>query len=975
MFEPSDKPRVFALPSGVDFPAALVSGLIEQFAGQPPQVLAKVELIVNTRRMARRIRALFDDGPALLLPRIRLVTDLGEEVGLDHIPPAVPPLQRRLELVQLVSAFLDANDKFAPRSALFDLADSLAALLGEMQGEGVSPEVIARLEVDDQSGHWSRTKDFLAIVQQYCETSHAAPDGEARQRRIVETLTTNWQTNPPDHPVIIAGSTGSRGATQLLMQAVAKLPQGALVLPGFDFDMPGELWAVLDDPLLAEDHPQYRFHALMRALNLGRNDILQWGTTTPPNPARNALVSLALRPAPVTDQWLRDGPYLTDLDKATQDITLVEAPGARHEALAIALRLRQAAEDGKTAALITPDRMLTRRVAAALDRWNILPDDSAGEPLALSPIGRLMRHVVGLFQDRLTAESLLTLLKHPLTHSAEGRGNHLRLTRDLELHLRKKGPPYPDADMIRAWGATHECEAWADWVAETCTGQVSDGDLLFETRLNAHIDLTHLVIRGSDATATAHPWDHADGHAAKQIVDALIDAAPAGGPLSAFDYANLFGAVLSGGEVREVETPHPDILIWGTLEARVQGADLLILAGLNEGSWPEAPTPDPWLNRKMRHDAGLLLPERRIGLSAHDFQQAIAAKEVWLTRSTKSDEAETVVSRWLNRLINLLGGLTDQGGKTALDGMRSRGKRWLALAKAMEDVEPNDPAFRPAPRPPVTARPRKLSVTEIQKLIRDPYAIYARHVLRLRPLDPLMRTPDALARGIVTHDVMERFIKSSMTVNGELSRDALMTAAREVIEAEIPWPAARLMWLSRLDRVADSFLADEHRRRESAEPIAFEVSGKRDMTAPDFTLTCQADRIDRTATGGLRIYDYKTGTPPSKDKQKHFDKQLLLETVIAENGGFKSIDASVIEAAAYIGIGASPGEVSAPITEEPPEKIWTEFRALIASYLSDEQGFQSRRAMFESRDVGDYDQLARFGEWDITDEAISEVLT
>jgi len=976
MFEPASKPRLFALAPGVDFPRALVEGLLQRHAGQSPEALARVELIVNTRRMARRVQTLFDHGPALLLPRIRLLTDLVDELGPGKIPAAVSPLRRRLELVQLVSRFLDSAPDFAPRSALFDLADSLAALMAEMQGEGVSPAVIAGLDVEDQSGHWGRTQTFLAIVQSYFDHTQGTPDADARQRRIIEELTARWAVSPPEHPIIVAGSTGSRGATQLLLQAVAQLPQGAVVLPGFDFDMPKALWPTLDDPLIAEDHPQYRFHALMRALKLGPGDIAHWTEIAPPNPARNALVSLALRPAPITDQWMQDGPKLASLDIATQDMTIVDAPTQRDEALAIALRLRQAAEDGETAALITPDRNLTRQVSAALDRWNILPDDSAGQPLPLSPIGRLMRHVAGLFEAPLTAENLLTLLKHPLTHSAAGRGDHLRLTRELELYMRSKGPPYPDAETLQTWAKSRKADdagPWANWVTEAFCGREMPGDAQFESRLHAHLDLVHLVIRGADPDSIPHPWDHADGHEALKIVQALSDAADAGGEVSAFDYGRLFDAVLAGAEVREVETPHPDILIWGTLEARVQGADLLILAGLNEGSWPEPPSPDPWLNRKMRFEAGLLLPERRIGLSAHDFQQAVAAPKVMLTRSLKSDEAENVPSRWLNRLINLLGGLREQGGAAALQEMKARGAYWLALSRALEEPGDVPAASRPAPRPPVAARPRKLSVTQIKRLIRDPYAIYARHVLRLRPLDPLMRVPDALIRGIVLHDVMEQFVRDVSSRPEALTRDRLIEIARNVLNENVPWPAARLMWLARIERIADSFLADETRRQSQGTPLAYEIRGKAEIEPLGFTLTCMADRIDQ-GDQGLLLYDYKTGTPPSKKEQTYFDKQLLLETVIAEKGGFSDVYAASVAGAYYIGLGSGAGQAAAPIDIETPAKVWAEFEDLIARYLSEEQGFLSRRAMFSDRETGDYDQLARFGEWDITDTPKVEVL-
>ena len=645
MFDPSDTPRVFALPPGVDFPQALIDGLRAHLGDHPPEQMARVQLIVNTRRMARRIRTLFDQGPPCLLPRINLVTDLGEDWGLGHIPAAVQPLRRRLELTQLVAGLLERQPDLAPRSSLFDLADSLASLMDEMQGEGVSPDAIDDLDVTDQSGHWARIKAFLGIVRHYFEEGTDHPDLEARQRLVIERLIDTWDQNPPQHPIIVAGSTGSRGATQLLMQAVARLPQGALVLPGFDTDMPSAVWSDLDDAMLSEDHPQYRFHRLLADLGMDRDHVKLWHSTPPANPARNAVISLALRPAPVTDGWLSDGPKLGDLRAPMQDVTLIEAPSSRAEALTIAMRLRQAAEDGQTAALITPDRTLTRQVTAALDRWNILPDDSAGQPLHLSPPGRFLRHVADLFGQPLTAGLLLTLLKHPLTHTGGDRGTHLRLTRELELHLRRNGPPYPEADDFAAWAASQRdplAPAWAEWLALCFCGHDAPGDQPLTARVTTHLDLAEQIANGCQPATDSELWKDTAGREAENATADLREQADFGGEISARDYTSLFHAVLSRHEVRNPDTAHPHILIWGTLEARVQGADLLILAGLNEGTWPATPTPDPWLNRALRHQAGLLLPERRIGLSAHDFQQAAAAREVWLTRAIRSDDAETV---------------------------------------------------------------------------------------------------------------------------------------------------------------------------------------------------------------------------------------------------------------------------------------------------------------------------------------------
>lgn len=974
MFDPTERPRVFALAPGVDFPRGFVEGLRARFEGQPPQNIAKAQVIVNTSRMARRMQSLFDTGPATLLPRLQVLGSFANSESA-HLPAATSPLRQRFELIQLVTRLLEQQPDLAARASVYDLADSLAGLFDEMAGEGVSVDAIDALDVSDHSGHWARAKSFFSIAQHFLEDLQSAPGQEARQRRAIEAITAGWKTAPPQHPVILAGSTGSRGTMQILMQAVASLPQGAIVLPGFDFDMPPETWAQLGAGLDGEDHPQYRYHALMTAMDLGPRDIVPWHAAQPPSPARNRLVSLALRPAPVTDQWRSEGPSLGNIAAATENLTLVEATTQREEALTIAARMRKAAEDGQTCALITPDRMLTRQVTAALDRWGITPDDSAGQPLQLSPPGRFLRHVVALLHEKLTSELLLTVLKHPLTHSGSDRGTHLRFTRELELHLRREGTSYPDASRLTAWASAQkeDMPAWMAWVVRCfCDQPLADADM--SALLGRHMDLAEAIARGPDGEGSGVLWQERAGQAAARLVAEIKEHAPVVGQITTADYAHLFGALLTRGEVRDRDAGHPHILIWGTLEARVQGADLVILGGLNEGSWPEAPSPDPWLNRKMRHDAGLLLPERRIGLAAHDFQQAVAAPEVWITRAIRSDEAETVPSRWLNRMINLLGGLPDQNGPEALMSMRARARVWLDHVRALETAPMVPAASRPSPTPPPEARPRQLSVTEIKRLIRDPYAIYAKHVLRLRPLDPLMRTPDALLRGIIVHEVLERLIKDSRDLDIPVTRARILELSETVLAQNVPWATARALWFARMTRVADHIVAGEARRRRRAEPIAFEASARAEIAALGFTLTAKADRIDRTPQGDLILYDYKTGAPPTKDEQTYFDKQLLLEAAMAEKNGFEGIDPVRVADAIYIGLGTQPKDQPAPLLETPADQVWDEFSKLIAQYLEEGKGFTARRAMQSERDEGLYDQLARFGEWDGTDAPTPETL-
>lgn len=973
MFEPSSFPRVFGLAPGVDFPRAVVAGLKSRLAGQPPEAMARVEVYANSARMRRRLREVFSETGALLLPRLRLITDLGAGVAVD-LPAPVPPLRRRLELTRLVALLLDREPDLAPRAALYDLADSLAALMDEMQGEGVSPEAFRALDLSDHSRHWERSLKFLTIVAQYFGPD-AEPDTEARQRQVVERLAHRWATTPPDHPVIVAGSTGSRGTTALLLQAVARLPQGAVILPGYDGDMPGEVWRGLGDALTGEDHPQFRFGRLLDTLGLDPARLPMWTTAPPPSAGRNRVISLSLRPAPVTDQWMTEGQTLPPLPEATAGMSLIEAPTPRAEALAVALCLRHAAESGKRAALVTPDRQLGRQVTAALDRWGIRPDDSAGQPLSLSPPGRFLRHVAALSGRRLTIDALLTLLKHPLTNTGAGdRGNHLRWTRALELRLRRHGPAFPAGTDLIAWAERTGGEGltdWAIWLADALAGAEDVGSRALAEHVDGHIARAERLARGPGGEGTGELWRREAGEAARAATVELAREAMHGGDLSAFDYEALFTAILQRREVRGPEKVHPTIMIRGALEARVQEADLVILGGLNDGIWPALPAPDPWLNRQMRHDLALLLPERQIGLSAHDYQQAIAAPEVVLSRALRDDEAETVPSRWLNRLMNLMDGLPGRDGPAALAAMRARGADWAQMAEALDrPVAPVAPARRPSPRPPVSARPKQLPVTGIQKLIRDPYAVYAQHVLRLRPLDPLHPAPDARLRGSVLHVILERFVLERGHEDPAAARARLLTITDEVMAEAIPWTTAQRLWRARLERAADFFLAAEAARE--GRPVLLETDGAVVLPALGFTLTAQPDRIDELDDGRIHILDYKTGALPSAKQQEVFDKQLLLEAAMAERGGFAQLGPREVAAVTYVGLGSSPKEARIAITAEITAMVWEELGHLLSRYATSSQGYTARRAVVSERIAGDYDHLARFGEWDMSDDAAPE---
>ena len=965
---------LFYLPPGVDFAAELVRGLQERLAGQEPEAMARVRLFVNSQRMRRRVTEVFTAGVVSFLPRIDVVADLQGDPVLVDLPRPAPDLRRRLDLARLVGALLIARPDLAPVAARFDLAESLMQLLNEMQDEAVAPEAIAALDVSSHSAHWARTQDFLKIVAPLMMNRDDTP---ARQREAVLRLDRAWQAQPPQDLVVIAGSTGSRGTTALLMQAIARLERGAVVVPGFDTDLPETVWAGMRDAMTAEDHPQFRFRRLMDGLQAEPADFLPWRVVAPADPDRNRLISLALRPAPVTDQWLIAGPDLPDLVKVSAAMTLIEAANPREEATAIALALRRALESGTRAALITPDRGLTRRVAAALARWGIVADDSAGSPLALSPAGRFLRLVARGFSGPLTADYLLTLLKHPLAGSGAGRLQHLVWTRALELHLRRYGPTFPTGPDLLTWAANRaEALPWARALDAVMVQLGAAPAAHLSTQVERHIVVAEALARGNEAGGSGQLWREPSGEAALRLMQDLRAEAAHGDILSGTDYRMLFETLAQEGQVHDVGPRHPLIAFHGPREAREMVADLVILGGLTDGIWPASTEPDPWLNRKMRRDAGLLLPERQIGLAAHDFQQAIAAKQVILTRALRDAEAETVPSRWLNRLCNLMEGLPGRNGPQALADMRQRGRAVLEFARALERPGPEQmqdprlkPAPRPSPQPPLETRPTRLSLTRIATLIRDPYAIYAQYVLNLRPLDPLHHEPQERDRGMAVHKVLEIFVRDrppGETVSAARAR--LLATTETVLREETPFPSARILWQARLERAADHLLAQD--AKHDGTPVLIEQKGQIAVGDSGFVLFGTPDRIDLLPDGRLHLVDYKTGTPPTEAQQEVFDKQLLLAAAMAERGGFAELGRAEVARISYIGLGAGEKAVETDITAPMLAAQWRRFAELIARYQQVETGYAARRAVFEMRYARDYDHLSRFGEWQMSDRAL-----
>ena len=890
-------PRLYTIAADRPFLATLAEGLVGLADGAPLR-LSRMTVLLPTRRAMRSLREAFlrltgegsDPGAPLLLPRMRPIGDLdGDEFEFSEdetlaIPPAIPDLRRRLLLTRLVLRWSEENDeqKLLPGQAAA-LAAALARLIDTAATEGASFADLAKLAPLDLAEHWQVVLRFLDILPSRWPAILAADgalDPAERRNRLLARQASQWRQAPPREPVIAAGLTGGIPALEELIGVVAGLERGLVILPGLDRGIAPATWeAIADDPA----HPQFLLARLLGQLGCSADDVRDWA---PPGnrQTRLRLVSEALRPAALTDAWrnLAEAPETT-----LSGLSRYDCASPQHEAVTIALLLRRKLEEpGATAALVTPDRELARRVAAELRRWNIDIDDSAGVPLARTPPGAFLRLVLDMAASELAPVPLLAALKHPLAAGGLAPEAFRELARRLEGKIR--GPrPAPGLAGLRAAleEKDRELRRFIDRL-ESCLGELPALLAARETGViglaSAHIAAAERLAASHEESGVARLWREAAGEVAATFCHDLLDAARDFPDLPGQHYPALFEALASRAVVRPAFGRHPRLAIWGLVEARLQQADLVVLGGLNEGTWPGPVPTDPWMSRQMRQEFGIPLPERAIGMAAHDFAQALGAPEVALTRAARREGAPTVPSRWLLRLDAVLRAV-------GLEGRIGPDPEITAAAARSDQPLADRSLPAPAPRPPLAARPRRLAVTDIEMWRRDPYAIYAKHILKLRALDDLDADPNRADLGNAIHKALAEFVRRHPRDLPAHTETELLELGRAAFGPLLSRPGAWAFWWPRFERIVAWFIAQEQRRSAGVVERFGEVKGELVVPAPGgpFTIAATADRIERLASGELAVIDYKTGAVPAKkDIDAAIAVQLPLEGAIAEAGGF-----------------------------------------------------------------------------------------
>jgi ATP-dependent helicase/nuclease subunit B len=1003
--------RVYTIPPGTDFLRALANTLAEE-AGlkDNPEALADAIIYVPNRRSARVLaRVLYDASgeKPILPPDIRTLGDIeadeapSVDAARSGLPPAMSAARRLGALTHLVQAFYEnAYGITPPAASALAAAQELSRLmeqaaLSEHVDWSSLPDLADSAEL---AQHWEQSVKFLKIISGSWP-EWLAENGESdpflRDIAAARIMAKRWEEAPPTAPVLIAGSTGATPAGRILMKAAMDLPKGLVVLPGLDMHADEDARAGIGGSV---SHPQHILFDTLSDLGVAPADVGIWPGTDGErkSEARRRMIHEALAPAESTADWRRTldtlsaslGTVKEDFALSALDgLTVIEAPDEAVEAETAALLLRQVMEQpGETAALVTPDATLARRVSGVLKRWGLDVPPSSGSPLGQTTAGSLIGLCARWVLDPAEPVILSAILKHPFVRGFEGadtldryflRGARNWQSLDDLLHsIRSRNELDPYA------GFSDEDQAIAERLVEQIIAAFDEtsADLSGEAPMPGRQIAERIAALAARVSQTPFPWAGEDGRSATTMMEHVAELADYLAPMPPHAFAELIDADAAQRTVSAGVSEHPRLAIWGPLEARLQSASHIILAGLNEDVWPQRPPADAFLPRRFRKDLGISDPEDRVGLSAHDFAQLACAPKVTMLHSLRRNDAPAVASRWVWRLKTLAEGAL---GKAAKDALSPDGDNPLEWALALRDRGTNtlhkDFPVEPKPRRRPEGWPQRLSVTRIDTLQRDPYAIWAEQVLKLERVDPMNAELGPAPRGTAIHKALEDFEEDGAP---KTARHLVSLLAQNLSAAGEP-DAVLAARRAVLEQMSDWYLGWRAARRVDGKP-KLEVKGRLDfdIRGAPFTLSAMADRIERQPDGSLIVIDFKTGNPPSdKEIATELSQQMPLQALIAGKGGYEGIPAASVSGLEYVAFKAKPDArligQSRALQATPDELAKTAEEGLlrlIAAYREDDSAFLSApRVQFVKYDNG-YNRLARRAEWagDTEDGGVDE---
>ena len=954
--------KIFNVSSSNCFVEVLAEKLLNDYKDNILD-LSKVLILLPNRRAQRSLSDAFVKLKGMsptLLPQMRTIGDVSEdEIILSghgvqdefvNLPEVIDQQERTMLFMRLImSRYKEFGLEKVSLSQACSLALELGGLIDTAQMYGLDWVNLKNLAPEEYAEHWQETLKFLEIITQHWPNilrERGVIDASERKNKLINIQCSIWQEQKPLQRIIVAGTTAVSPAMKNLVKTVLDLENGEIWLAGLDKELDDESFEVID-----ETHSQYEIKQLLDFLKIERNDVENIVESI--NKKREKLISEIMRPASSSEKWLDLEGVVTK--EAFEGIKIIECDDLRVEAISIAVLIRKVLEEKeKTIALVTPDRNLARRVACELKRWNIEVDDSAGVPLSLTPWGVFMRLCANAVKADASREEILALMKSKKFAIGKDKSEVESIIYDLDKFLWRSEKNNEQAENL----LNEFYEKAKDFAEVLCSKNALLKDILKEHILFAESLAGDKVLSGVD-----NLWSGDDGQAGADFMANWLAKADVLGEIETREYLQLFETMMSYVMVRRTRNTHHRVRILGPMEARLNHYDEIILGSFNEGIWPSSPKADPWMSRPMKKDFGFESPEKQIGVLGLDFANLLGAKNVCITRAKTNNDTPTIKSRWLMRMETIIQAIS-------LDKSYLIDDETMSLAKLLDKESGYYKIEAPCPKPPVSTRPRKMSASAFEKLLRDPYGVFAEYILKLKPLEDLTKEEDMRDFGNLVHNVLEEFNKkypSNLPVD---AAKILVKMGREAFEKSNMKKEKLSFWIPKMEKMMQWVAAEEEIYRLGVEKVNNEVWGRfciDDLPGGKFEVFARADRIDKLVGGGVNIIDYKTGSARTKNEvKKGYAPQLPIEALIAKNGGFDNIEKGDVKSLMYWKLGDKVVCVDEDV-DDILQKTEDHIREVINLFDFENVGYLSRPNPKEVPDYSDYEHLARVKEWSVVD--------
>ncbi len=891
---------LYNIPFCYSFIDAFCKKILE-YNKNTPENLYNYLILVPNKRIIRNLQTAFlknSNASALILPKMISLADLDYIISNNHLvfstlsknefsdilKPVISKRERSFILSKLIKKMgqsLSFNQSIA-------MADNLGLLIDRSYMENVNFQDLDKIVDTNLAIHWQEILKFLTIATQVWPQILAEKksiDATHQQKLIYQIQNKIWQLTPPPNHVIALNIIGFNNDIINLLSTIDSLPKSDIYFHGIDYNLCDN-----DFKNLEYTHPQKIFSYMFNKLKIKRENI----SNLLLNDTQDNIIHR------IFDKLVYKNANVEDIKNFANKFSIINTKNEEEEARTIALTLRETLEcEGKTAGLITNNKHLIERVTSELEKWNIEIDDYLGQSLINSLAGKFFLVVGNILKNNFEPEDFLALLKHPFCNMGISRTEILNYAQNLDFYLFRslirdktidgyknelKNMEFLHQDTKnKLISFLRHIEIQYPEIISTIKSIKQSKQIDFQTTLISHIRIAESLSK-EKFNNPSELWKEQEGKELSILLSNLLLETKQIGLVSIHEYMEIIKKSILDVNIRSIYNKHPRLYIYGDMQNNLIHHDIMILANLNEGSMPFLPSSNLWMNAHIMNQLGFIKDESQIGLKTNIFAQIIGAKEVILTRSEKEQGKLTTPSRWLLQLQTFLNYYSNQN-------LDLNSKNYIYNIQA-EMYTPS--YFKPLLtnnifyNPPLEYRPKKISATQLESLIKNPYIFFIERILKIRPLDKINPVPNKKDYGNSLHKVFEIFFANLDSFKAFPSYQQYLEIIKITEEQFQPFlkvATFKLFKMPIIKKGIKSLLDTE--KLETIKKSHIEISGQINLSIGNniINLNGKADRIDVLEDNSISIIDYKT---TSSTKIENYWKQLLILSLIFQQGGFFS---------------------------------------------------------------------------------------